>query len=140
MNNTLILYDERKGEIDYYFTVMENVEEQHTQLQGLDASRLLRILKSNFLLMLYNLVEACIASGISEIYESLRANTSSYTDLIVEVRSLWSNYEIGKVYSSTAGRTTYEGAVQTIINHVITNQPILLSKEAMNSLCCWDSM
>ncbi|MHB8125247.1 MAG: MAE_28990/MAE_18760 family HEPN-like nuclease [Desulfitobacteriaceae bacterium] len=83
------------------------------------------------MLMLYNLVEACVVSGMMEIYEHLKNNQNSYSDLIEEIRVIWSNYEIGKTYSSQAGKSAYEKRVQAIIEQVVTSQPIVLNREAL---------
>ena len=131
MNNTVALYDDRKTEIEFYYSIMSEVNANRQTIHTEDDSKFLRILKSNFLLMLYNLVEACMVSGMMEIYESLRSNKSNYTDLISEIRTIWSNYEIGKVYSNDAGRSSYEKRVQDIIIQVITNQPIALKRETL---------
>lgn len=131
MNNTLALYEDRKSEIEFYYSIMLEIETNSSRIRTIDNSKFLRILKSNFLLMLYNLVEACVVSGMMEIYENLKANQSSYMGLISEIRTIWSNHEIGKVYSNVAGRASYEERVQNIIYQVITNQPIVLSREAL---------
>lgn len=131
MNSTMILYSDRKSEIEFYYSIMLEIEHSSREIRTLDNSKFLRILKSNFLLMLYNLVEACIVSGMLEIYENLKINSSSYANLIAEIQTIWSNHEIGKVYSNIAGRTAYEDRVQAIITQVITNQPIVLSREAL---------
>jgi len=131
MNNTMILYGDRKSEIEFYYSIMLEIEYNSQKIRTLDNTKFLRILKSNFLLMLYNLVEACIVSGMMEIYENLKTNSSSYANLIAEIQTIWSNHEIGKVYSNIAGRKAYEDRVQAIITQVITNQPIILSREAL---------
>jgi len=126
-----MLYDDRKSEIEFYYSIMLELEHNSQIIRTLDNSKFLRILKSNFLLMLYNLVEACIVSGMMEIYENLRNNPSSYATLITEIQTIWSNHKIGKVYSNVAGRTAYEDCVQAIITQVITNQPIILSRDGL---------
>ncbi|MFZ3130605.1 MAG: MAE_28990/MAE_18760 family HEPN-like nuclease [Desulfosporosinus sp.] len=131
MNNTFVLYEDRKNEIEFYYSIMIEIDNVSEKIQTIDNGRFLRILKSNLLLMLYNLIEACVVSGMMEIYEKLKNSGSSYDDLIREIRFIWSKSEIGKVYSNQAGRSAYEERVQSIIDHVITNQPIILSKEAL---------
>jgi hypothetical protein len=131
MINTFILFEDRKKEIEFYYSIMFEIDNDSTNVRTIDNARFLRILKSNFLLMIYNLVEACVVSGMMEIYEKLRNSGSTYDDFIDEIRTIWSNYEIGKVYSSVAGRGAYEDRVQAIISHVITSQPITLSKDAL---------
>lgn len=131
MNNTMVLFNDRISEIEFYYSIMLEIESDSKKILTIDNARFLRILKSNFLLMLYNLVEACVVSGMMEIYESLKSNQNSYSDLINEIRAIWSNHEIGKVYSNVAGRTAYEDRVQSIIEQVITSQPIVLRREAL---------
>ena len=131
MIDTFGLFDDRKKEIEFYFSIMLDVENNDGNIKTVDNARFLRILKSNFLLMLYNLVEACIVSGMMEIYESLKSNGYNYSDLIDEIRVLWSNRRMGQLYTSAGGRAAYENAVQEIINQVITNQPILLDRQAL---------
>lgn len=131
LNNTFSLFDDRKKEIEFYYSIMLDIENNSDNIKTVDNARLLRILKSNFLLMLYNLVEACVVSGMMEIYESLKNSGCNYYDLIDEIRILWSNNRIGKVYSNAGGRTVYEETVQQLINQVITNQPILLDRQAL---------
>lgn len=131
MINTFGLFNDRKQEIEFYFSIMLDIEHNNGNIKTVDNARFLRILKSNFLLMLYNLVEACIVSGMMEIYESLKNNGYNYTDLIEEIRVLWSNRRMGQLYTGAGGRAAYENAVQEIINQVITNQPILLDRQAL---------
>ena len=131
MNSTFILYEGRVNEIEFYYSIMVEIDNNSENIKTIDNRRFLRVLKSNFLLMLYNLVEACIVSGMMEIYESLRNNNPSYSSLIDEIRILWSNYEISKIYDSSAGKTSYEKRVQDVIEQVITNQPIMLYKETL---------
>lgn len=131
MVNIFSLYDDRKQEIEFYYSLMIDIEKNNGNINTVDNARFLRILKSNFLLMLYNLVEACVISGMMEIYEKLKNNGYNYGDLIDEIRILWSNRRIGQLYSSAGGRAAYENAVQEIINQVITNQPILLDRQAL---------
>ncbi|MEK4075978.1 MAE_28990/MAE_18760 family HEPN-like nuclease [Paenibacillus sp. FSL M7-0656] len=131
MINTFILFEDRTKEIEFYYSIMSEIDSESDNIRTIDNKRLLRILKSNFLLMVYNLVEACVVSGMLEIYEKLKNSGSTYGDLISEIQSIWSNYEIGKVYSNIAGRAVYEDRVQSIITQVITSQPLALNKDSL---------
>lgn len=130
MNNTLDLFKERTDEIDFIFSVMQDIEENRISIS--DRSLLTRILKSNFLLMLYNLVEACVVSGMLEIYEELKNNKYVYEELIDEVQKIWSDHSIDEVYKSASPKAAYEDKVADIISQIITNKPIFLSKSALN--------
>ena len=52
--------DDRKSEIEFYYSVMVDFDNNTNVLQTVDNQRFFRIMKSNFLLMLYNLVEATL--------------------------------------------------------------------------------
>lgn len=131
MTNTFALFDDRVRELEFYFSVMTEINENISTIETLDNRRLFRILKSNFLLMLYNLVEACVVSGMLEIYESVKNSGKGYSDLIEEIRVLWSNYEIGKLYTNNVDRQVYETRVQSIIERVLSGQPIVLYRDAL---------
>lgn len=131
MNNTYSLFDDRKAEIEFYYSIMLDIQDEKGNISTIDNSRFLRILKSNFLLMLYNLIEACIVSGMMEIYEALKQSKHGYNDLIDEIQRLWSNNCIGNVYKGSGLRTAYEKSVHDVINQVITDQPIFLERNAL---------
>lgn len=132
MNNTFSLFDDRKREIEFYYSILLDIENNTGRIQTPDNSRFFRILKSNFLLMLYNFVEACIVSGMMEIYDSLNQSQSGYDELIDEIQSIWSNLRIDNVYKSSGGKAAYERAVRDIISSVINDTPISLNREALD--------
>jgi hypothetical protein len=129
MNNTMTLFNDRLSEIDLSLSVLENIE--NSQIRTNNNNDFGCILKSNILLMIYNLIEACIISGLSEIYESIKIRSIVYTDLIEEIQVIWSNYKIGEVYLSKSGIKAYEKCVRNIIDDVICNKPIELTKHVI---------
>ena len=64
--------EDRKEEINFYYSIMIEIESADGHIETIDNNRLVKIMKSNLLLMLYNLVEACVVSGMMEIYEDLK--------------------------------------------------------------------
>lgn len=131
MQNTLSIFADRKQEIEFYFSVMVEIDNGNPNIQTVDNRRFYKIMKSNFLLMLYNLVEACIVSGMMEIYEDLKNNNCSYNQVIREIQDIWSKYKINEVYGPATERVAYENRVQEIIQDITTNAPIILSKDAL---------
>ena len=128
MQNTMSIFNDRKEEIEFYFSVMIEIDNDNPNIQTIDNTRFYKIMKSNFLLMLYNLVEACIVSGMMEIYEDLGNNNCSYSQVIQEI---WSKYKINEIYGPATERAAYENRVQQIIQDITTNAPIILSKDAL---------
>lgn len=131
MQNTLSIFDDRKKEIEFYFSIMVKIENGSSDIHTGDNSRFYKIMKSNFLLMLYNLVEACIVSGMMEIYEDLKNEGCSYNQVIQQIQDIWAKYKINEIYGPTTERVAYENRIQAIIKNITTNSPIILSKGAL---------
>lgn len=131
MQNTLELFKDRKEEVDFYYSNMYMVEESNGVFKKSDNTRLIKIMKSNLLLMLYNLIEACIVSGMMEIYERLASDKCSYKLLIDEIQKLWTNHQINEIYGSTASRSDYENRVQQIVQDITSNSPIKLQHKIL---------
>ena len=85
MQNTLGIFEDRKEEINFYYSIMIEIESDKGHIETIDNNRLVKIMKSNLLLMLYNLVEACVVSGMMEIYEDLKNDGCSYSSVISEI-------------------------------------------------------
>lgn len=131
MQNTLSIFNDRNKEIEFYFLVMVDINNENTNIHTADNTRFYKILKSNFLLMLYNLVEACIVSGMMEIYESLRNDGCSYNQVIQEIQKIWLKNKINEIYGPTTIQIAYENRVKQIIHDITINSPIILSKNAL---------
>lgn len=131
MQNTLSIFSDRNKEIEFYFLVMVDINNENTNIHTADNTRFYKILKSNFLLMLYNLVEACIVSGMMEIYESLRNDGCSYNQVIQEIQKIWLKNKINEIYGPTTIQIAYENRVKQIIQDITINSPIILSKKAL---------
>ncbi len=131
MRLTLKLFDERKDEIDFYFSVIAEAEKGTEHIKTADNIQLVKIMKSNLILMLYNLIEACIVSGMMQIYERIKDDGCTYNLAISEIKNIWSNYRIDEIYGPSSGRSVYEERVQQIIQDVISGSPLILSRSAL---------
>lgn len=143
MQTTKVLYDSRKDEIEFYFQVLHDVmshdssansreeNRQRAIIRTADNGRFIRMLKSNYLIMLYNLIESCVKSGFEEIYEALTTKNISYAQASCALRDIWSNYEISKAERNTATEDTYGNRIKNILDNVICNAPIALSKKVV---------
>ena len=121
--------DDRKSEIEFYYSVMVDIDNNtNDTLRTIDNQRFFRIMKSNFLLMLYNLVEATFTTGMLEIYDQLISDECSYASVIDEIQSIWRDYKIKEVYKADSGLSTYTNRVQRIVLDITQNTPLVLSK------------
>lgn len=131
MQNTLGIFEDRKEEINFYYSIMIEIESADGHIKTIDNNRLVKIMKSNLLLMLYNLVEACVVSGMMEIYEDLKNDGCSYNSVISEIQNIWAKNEINEIYGPTTERIAYENRVQRIIQNITSESPIILSRDAL---------
>lgn len=124
--------DDRKSEIEFYYSVMVDIDNNaNGTLRTVDNQRFFRIMKSNFLLMLYNLVEATFTTGMLEIYDQLQSDGCSYANVIDEIQNIWRDYKIKEVYKSDSSLSTYTNRVQRIVLDITQNIPLILSKSMM---------
>lgn len=121
--------DDRKGEIEFYYSVMEDIDrDSDNMLHTADKQRFFRIMKSNFLLMLYNLVEATFTTGMLEIYDQVKADGSPYANVIDEIQNIWRDYKVKEVHKPDSKLSTYTNRVQNIVLDITQNTPLILSK------------
>ena len=80
MTNVSNIYDERKQEIEFYYSVLLEMDSGNQEIINTINNRLFfKIMKSNFLLMLYNIVEATVTTGMLEVYEQLKNDGCAYS-------------------------------------------------------------
>lgn len=127
------VFNDRKNEIEFYYSVMEDMngdEDKHI-LNTTDNQRFFRIMKSNFLLMIYNLVEATFMTGMMEIYDQLKCENCSYETVIDEIQNIWRDYKVKEIYKPESNLTVYTKRVQKIVLDITQNVPLELSKSML---------
>lgn len=82
MNEAREVFEVRAKEIETYFSFIQSFIEESKQ------DDLNKILKSNLLLMLYNLVESSISNAIEEIHNDIHNRTVSFDLLKIELREV----------------------------------------------------
>ena len=131
MQNTLNIYNQRKTEIDLYFVAMNKFDNGELIIPDVNRFDFFRIMKSNFILMLYNIIEACIVAGMCDIFEQISNESASYDEVTNEIKTIWSNHEISKMYTSQSGKNAYQKKVQCIISYILKHEPLKLDKEVL---------
>lgn len=126
MRLTFDIYEDRKKEIDFYFTVIESIDTDSQTILTNDNAMLLRIMKSNLVLMLYNITEACISNGIQEILERLSNDRLSYSEVISELQRIWSDHEMKKIYGPNSTLKTYQQTTSNVIDFILSQSAVEL--------------
>jgi hypothetical protein len=98
MISVLSDFEKRVDEINVYFSLLENIEEKdavlyfpykRTHKYQPHNVELIKILKANLFLLLYNLSESSIKQSLSEIYEQISNEQLKYEEVIDEIKKIW---------------------------------------------------
>jgi hypothetical protein len=131
MQNTWSIFEDRKNEIEFYYSIMVEINNESEIIRTVDNRRFFKICKSNLILMLYNLVEACTVNGMLEIYDSLKEEQCSYDEVIDEIKNIWTKSKISEIYGPTTAQATYENRIKEVINDITNEAPIKLTRNAL---------
>lgn len=91
-------FNTRVKEIEVYFTLLEEIINQNASLYLPLKSRnkikrideeLIKVLKANSFLLLYNLIESSIKLSITEIYDQISIKNKKYNEVVEEIRKIW---------------------------------------------------
>jgi hypothetical protein len=102
MSALLTEYEAKVSEILLYFEFLEDLLEKDARLHFPRGRKekfsgigddLLKILKANAFLLLYNLIESSIRNGVSKIYDAVRTDGLSYTGVCDELRAVWTHQQ-----------------------------------------------
>lgn len=99
-------FDDRKDEITKYFNFIKFIE-QYIASQGNVLStnsgsfsmdqNLVKVLKANCYVMLYNLIEGSITEAIDAIFDTISLQNVHFKDLTHDYKKIWLNYQQGLV-------------------------------------------
>lgn len=127
---TTDIFNERKAEIDFYFDVLADFESNNDFVKTRDNVTLLLIMKSNFILMLYNLVEACVSSGMKEVIEHINEENLSYDLLIENLKKLWTEKKVTNIYQNRQfTKKQYIENVEKIVQQILNKEVICFMAE-----------
>jgi hypothetical protein len=126
MTTVISDFEKRVVEIEMYFAYIESIEEQHAFLYYPNKithkflthdGELIKVLKANIFLMLYNLSEASIKQSISEIYDQISSEKLKYKEVIDEVKRIWINEKHGNF--KTIGTDRIFNIISNIAEEII---------------------
>lgn len=133
MQSVIDDFDERKQEIEEYYSALEELYVSknitNNDEKYLDDA-FLKMLKSNAILMIYNLVESTIMSAILKIYDSFFQQELTYNMVRKEIQDIWFSYKFNQVYDKNAHFNSYRGKAKEIIDFVLDNKILKLDRKA----------
>ena len=138
MVNTKSDFEQRKKEIENYFSFLNILDKETTFLKYVKDEQAIeegiskdiqRILIANSFLILYNLIEATIRNSIVEIYEKIQEDAISYSQLSKSLKKIWIKSKTKNLKEGNFNINTLQSNVESIISDVIDNEIILLTKD-----------
>lgn len=135
MQMTIDTYHDRVAEIKLYhdalFALYEDKRAEDRTAKYFEDD-FLKILKSNALLMIYNLVESTIVGGIVEIYDSFKEHNITYKMVRSEIQNIWFSFKFNQVYDKSAHYHSYREKASEIISFVLEDSVLELGRKATN--------
>jgi len=86
MSDLQVFFNERKQEVNTFIKFIKIIEEEPTY------SSEIKILKSQAILMLYNLIEGTVNKGISSIFDKINDNSLKHDETSEQIRIMWFRY------------------------------------------------
>ncbi len=121
-------FDSRKIEIEQYFEFLQKIENDYRILSNYQQTsnfsiddELLKVLKANGFLILYNLVEATILNSVTAIFDEIKLNNLSYSNVSANIRKYWSKHTYRfdeKISEEKLLREKFYNIVEKIISNV----------------------
>jgi len=135
MQATFDVYQDRIDEIELYYRAIEelyNTKGVFDKEYEFHSNNFLKVLKSNALLMVYNLVESSVMGGIIEIYDELKSSGYTYNDVRTEIQDIWFSFKFNQVYDKSAHYNSYRDKAIEIIGSILNQEAIIMDRKATN--------
>lgn len=133
MRATIDIFNERVTEIELYYFAIDDL--YLSKIASNNGERyleddFLKILKSNALLMVYNLVESTIMGGVLEIYNTLLRHGITYRMVRTEIQKIWFSFKFNQVYDKNAHYHSYRDKAAEIITSILSDDVLALDRKA----------
>ena len=120
-------FELRVAEVDAYLRVLVRLEDPNVVVFDRTRKRKLnllgqgsfKVMKATVFLMIYNLVESSIRSGFRLLYEDMKAEGKTVSDLRLELRRLWVWGRYQKVAKKSATLQSFEDAATEIVESIL---------------------
>lgn len=122
-------FESRVEELEQYFQFLEKIEDDYRVLTNYhyqsDSSiiiddELLKVLKANGFLILYNLVEATISNCVTAIFDEIKLNSLSYSNVTESVKKYWSKH-IYKFDEKISEEKLLKEKFYSIVEKIVSN-------------------
>ena len=143
MHNTKVEFDKRIEEINTYFQLLTTIDRGDCQIhcRTIDGGEnvepinveLVKILKANGFLLLYNLIEATIRKSLEAIFSAIHLENLTFQQLSDNLKKLWINQKTLPLKEGIDA-VTYDkirGLLEDVAKSIIDNQIMQLETECI---------
>lgn len=138
MEHTRAEYLQRLKEVDLYFSTFKVLDNSSCTLESVDIagnhqslpinSDLIKIIKANGFILLYNLVEATVRNSITAVINSIEVEHVTYKMVTDEMRNLWIKQEFKSIKEIERIRSR----VQSLLSEVLDDAHFALRSECVS--------
>jgi hypothetical protein len=129
MNNTKAEYKQRLHEVDLYFSTFNALDNASCTIESVDLagkkvsfpidSELIKIIKANGFILLYNLIEATVRNSITAVINSISAEKVTYKKVTDEMRKLWLKQEFKSANDLGFVRSKVHEVMSNVLNDTL---------------------
>lgn len=140
MQSVIDEFDQKVVEVDRYFSLLRTLEEPDLVLSFATRPQKrsrkvdqdwLKILKASAFLVLYNLIESAIRGGFGAVYEAIKNDGCSCSELREEFRKLWIDQQFGTIERHSASGVTYQGKAQELVKQILDKVVVEMSERRL---------
>lgn len=122
--------DERERELEVYLRFLSRLDGQAASLSIAygDSRRtmpvddqVIKILKANFFLLMYNLVEASIRDGFRMLYAEITADGRTVQSIKQELRVLWVDAALARIDPRGANQNSYRDVARSLVTSAVND-------------------
>ena len=130
--------DERDRELEVYLRFLSQLDDKSATLsiRSGDIRRtrhideqVLKILKANFFLLMYNLVEASIRDGFRMLYTQIQKEGCTVRSIKEELRLLWVDAAIDRIEPQSATQLSYRDLTRRLVKNAVDDVGARLNVE-----------
>jgi len=147
------IFNERKNEIEEFINTMILIEQKNDKKRSIEGKTefqdffsndkgevpiayqtMINILKSNVILMLYNIIEFTITGLIDAIYSAIKGEELTYVDVNKKIQQIWTRSMIKVMKDPNSNQNTFFKKSKEMIDHIIEKRVLnLYAKQLLST-------
>lgn len=125
-------FERRVKEIEGFFIALKALEEESPQSLNKPYfnNEFVKILKANTIIIIYNLVESTVTGALTEIYDKIKEDNLTYSDVNAKIQQIWFSFKFRQVYDPHAHYISYKDQALKIAESLLNKEVIEFDRKA----------